>query len=648
MKKSPIVFLPNPVKPYAQITQGVTMLQIQDLTYRIAGKTLLEGASARVPAGHKVGIVGKNGAGKSTLLKLITGELHWDEGSLKIRQRTRLGQVAQEAPGGSTSLLDTVLEADHELQALEKEAETVTDPEKIAEVHMRLADIEAHTAEARAASILSGLGFDGEAQRRPCSSFSGGWRMRVALACTLFTRPDLLLLDEPTNYLDLEGVMWLENFIETYPYTIIIVSHDRDLLNSSVTAILHLEHQKLKLYTGNYDNFEKLRREQLAHRRAGIVKQEAAQKHLQSFIDRFKAKASKAKQAQSRVKMLEKMGPLDSILEDRTFSFEFPNPKPLAPPLFTLDHGEVGYTAGKPILKRLNLRLDMDDRIALLGQNGNGKSTFAKLISGRLDIMEGELKRSSKLEVGYFAQHQLDELNMDGTPLSHLRERMPNVPESRVRAKLGAFSFGSDKAMTRVEDLSGGEKARLLFALMSLNAPHILILDEPTNHLDVESREALIHAINGYEGAVIMISHDRHLIEACADRLWLVHDGTVSPYDGDMEDYKKLILQSRATSRKKTKKAPGDSKGKVRSENPELTSLRKKAEKLEKKIKKLTTEVAKYDRALKNPKLYVHGDARAAAALKKFTAEKLDMTLDLEEFELEWMEMQEEMEALQG
>lgn len=624
------------------------MLQIQDITYRIAGKILLEGASARVPAGHKVGIVGKNGAGKSTLLKLITGELHWDEGNLKISPRAKLGQVAQEAPGGATSLLDTVLEADHELQALEKAAETETDPEKIANIHLRLADIEAHTAEARAASILSGLGFDGEAQRRPCSSFSGGWRMRVALACTLFTRPDLLLLDEPTNYLDLEGVMWLENFIKTYPFTIIIVSHDRDLLNSSVTAILHLDQKKLKLYTGNYDNFEKLKREQLAHRRAGIVKQEAAQKHLQSFIDRFKAKASKAKQAQSRVKMLERMGPLDSILEDKTFSFEFPNPKPLAPPLFTLDHGEVGYSAGNPILKRLNLRLDMDDRIALLGQNGNGKSTFAKLISGRLDIMEGELKKSSKLEVGYFAQHQLDELNMDGTPLSHLKERMPNVPESKVRAKLGSFSFGSDKAMTRVEDLSGGEKARLLFALMSLNAPHILILDEPTNHLDVESREALIHAINGYEGAVIMISHDRHLIEACADRLWLVHDGTVTPYDGDMEDYKKLILQSRATSRKKTKKVDGEVKGKVRSENPELTSLRKKAEKLEKKIKRLTTEIAKYDRALKNPKLYVHGDVRAAAALKKFTAEKLDMTLDLEEFEIEWLSMQEEIEALEA
>ncbi|MCF8473658.1 MAG: ABC-F family ATP-binding cassette domain-containing protein [Emcibacter sp.] len=621
------------------------MLQIQDLTYRIAGKTLLEDASARVPAGHKVGIVGKNGAGKSTLLKLITGELHADAGTIQIRRHAKLGQVAQEAPGGKTSLLDTVLEADHELQSLLKAAENEKRPEKIADIHLRLADIDSHTAEARAASILSGLGFDGDAQRRPCSSFSGGWRMRVALACTLFTQPDLLLLDEPTNYLDLEGVMWLENFIKNYPYTIIIVSHDRDLLNSSVTAILHLDDQKLKLYTGDYDNFEKLRREQLSHRRASIVKQEAAQKHLQSFIDRFKAKASKAKQAQSRVKMLEKMGPLDSIIEDKTFSFEFPNPKPLAPPLFTLDKGEVGYTAGHPVLRHLNLRLDMDDRIALLGQNGNGKSTFAKLISGRLDIMNGELNKSSKLDVGYFAQHQLDELNPEGTPLSHLKERMPNIPESRVRAKLGAFSFGADKASTRVDDLSGGEKARLLFALMSLDAPHILILDEPTNHLDVESREALIHAINGYEGAVIMISHDRHLIEACADRLWLVHDGTVTPYDGDMEDYKKLILNARSASRKKDKKQA--TTGKVKSEDPALTALKKQSEKLDKKIKQLQTEIAKYDRALKNPKLYVHGDLKAAAALKKFTAEKLDMTLDLEEFEVEWLELQENIDEFE-
>lgn len=623
------------------------MLHIQDLTYRIAGKMLLEDASARIPAGHKVGIVGKNGAGKSTLLKLISEEIHPDDGSITIRKGTKLGQVAQEAPGDENSLLDTVLAADKELVALERDAETETDPQRIAEIHMRLADIDAHTAKSRAASILSGLGFDNEAQARPCSSFSGGWRMRVALACTLFTRPDLLLLDEPTNYLDLEGVLWLESFVKNYPFTVIIVSHDRDLLNRSVSAILHLEHQKLKLYTGGYDNFEKLRREQLALKRAGIVKQEAAQKHLQSFIDRFKAKASKAKQAQSRVKMLEKMGPLESIIEDKNFSFEFPNPKPLAPPLLTLEHGQCGYTEGQPILKKLDLRIDQDDRIALLGQNGNGKSTFAKLISGRLGIMQGELRKSSKLLVGYFAQHQLDELSPEGTPLTHLVEKMPGIPISKVRAKLGSFSFGADKVDTKVANLSGGEKARLLFSLMSLQSPHIMILDEPTNHLDVESREALIHAINGYEGAVIMISHDRHLIEACADRLWLVHDQTVTPYDGDMEDYKNLVLKSRTGSRKQG--GQKDNKGeKVRnvSEHPDLAKFKKHAAKLEKEIKRLTGEVAKYDRALKNPKLYVHGDVKAAAALKKFTAEKLSLSLDLEEDELEWMEILEKIEAI--
>ncbi|WP_321391321.1 ABC-F family ATP-binding cassette domain-containing protein [Emcibacter sp.] len=619
------------------------MLQIQEVSYRVGGKLLLDGASARIPAGHKVGIVGRNGAGKSTLLRLISGALEVDSGRIQIQNRVRLGQVAQEAPGGPESLLETVLEADQELQSLETQAKTETDPHKIAEIHNRLADIDAHTAVSRAASILAGLGFDDEAQARPCSSFSGGWRMRVALACTLFTRPDLLLLDEPTNYLDLEGVMWLENFIRTYPFTVIIVSHDRDLLNSSVSAILHLDQHKLKLYTGGYDNFEKLRREQLALKQADIVKQEAARKHLQSFIDRFKAKASKAKQAQSRVKMLEKMGPLESIIEERGFSFEFPNPAPLAPPLLTVENGEVGYNTDSPVLSRLNLRMDMDDRIALLGQNGNGKSTFAKLVAGRLELMNGELKKSGKLEVGYFAQHQLDELNPKGTPLSHLTERMPDIAQSKVRAKLGSFSFGADKAETVVENLSGGEKARLLFCIMSLRAPHILILDEPTNHLDVESREALVHAINGYEGAVIMISHDRHLIEACADRLWLVHDGTVTPYEGDMEDYRKFILRQRAGSKPEKSKKTNQP---IQSDNHqvELEKLEKQAAKLERNIETLEQEIAKYDRALKNPKLYDHDDPKSRAALKKFTQERADLSQQLEDKEADWVEISEKLE----
>ncbi|WP_417318139.1 ABC-F family ATP-binding cassette domain-containing protein [Emcibacter sp.] len=622
------------------------MLQIQNVSYRIGGKLLLDDASARIPAGHKVGIVGRNGAGKSTLLKLISEELEADSGSIQLQNRVRLGQVAQEAPGGPESLLETVLAADKELQQLERQAETETAPHKIAEIHIRLADIDAHTAVARAASILAGLGFNDEAQARPCSSFSGGWRMRVALACTLFTRPDLLLLDEPTNYLDLEGVMWLENFIRTYPYTVIIVSHDRDLLNSSVSAILHLDQCKLKLYTGGYDDFEKMRREQLALRQANIVKQEAARKHLQSFIDRFKAKASKAKQAQSRVKMLEKMEPLDAIIEERSLSFEFPNPDQLAPPLLTLENGEVGYTDGAPILRHLNLRMDMDDRIALLGQNGNGKSTFAKLVAGRLELMAGEMRKSGKLEVGYFAQHQLDELNPKGTALGHLRELMPNVPESKVRAKLGSFNFGADQVETVVENLSGGEKARLLFCIMSLRAPHILILDEPTNHLDMQSREALVHAINAYEGAVIMISHDRHLLEACADRLWLVHDATVTPYNGDMEDYKNFILKQRSTG-----KATKDKRDNVVPEldssaqsKAELENLEKQTAKLEQAIATLEKEIAKYDRAMKNPKLYDREDPKSRLALEKFTREREQLTQKLAIREADWVEISEKIE----
>ena len=622
------------------------MLQIQDISYRIGGKLLLDGASARIPAGHKVGIVGRNGAGKSTLLKLVSGELEVDSGAIQLQNRVRLGQVAQEAPGGPESLLETVLAADPELKDLEQQAKTESDPHRIAEIHNRLADIDAHTAHARAASILAGLGFDEEAQARPCSSFSGGWRMRVALACTLFTRPDLLLLDEPTNYLDLEGVMWLENFIRTYPYTVIIVSHDRDLLNSSVSAILHLDKCKLKLYTGGYDNFEKLRREQLALQRANIAKQEAARKHLQSFIDRFKAKASKAKQAQSRVKMLEKMEPLEAVIEERSFSFEFPNPAPLAPPLLTLEKGEVGYVAGQPVLRHLNLRMDMDDRIALLGQNGNGKSTFAKLVAGRLHLMSGELKKSSRLEVGYFAQHQLDELNPKGTPLSHLTALMPDVPESKVRARLGSFNFGADKAETVVENLSGGEKARLLFCIMSLKAPHILILDEPTNHLDVESREALVHAINAYEGAVIMISHDRHLIEACADRLWLVHDGTVRNYDGDMEDYRKFILRQRAGEKldKAAKKESANRPDAAPAKSAELEKLEKRAADLEQDIESIEAEIEKYDRALRNPKLYEREDPKNQIALEKFTRERKQLSDKLEACEAEWLKLCEEME----
>ncbi|MCB2103010.1 MAG: ABC-F family ATP-binding cassette domain-containing protein, partial [Rhodobacterales bacterium] len=498
------------------------MLHINDLTYRIGGRTLFEGASVVVPMGHKVGLVGANGTGKTTLFRLICGAAAPDSGTIQVRARARVGQVAQEAPAGPESLLDTVLAADTERAALLAEAETATDPERIAHVHTRLADIDAHTAPARAAAILSGLGFDTAAQARPCSDFSGGWRMRVALAAALFARPDLLLLDEPTNHLDLEAALWLEGHLASWPGTLIVISHDRDLLNRAVDGIVHLWGGTLTRYAGGYDRFEATRSAQLVLQEKARRKQEAERQRIQAFVDRFRAKATKARQAQSRMKMLERMQPIAAVIEDRATLFDFPAPDPLPPPLVTLDGVDAGYVPGQPVLRGLDLRIDMDDRIALLGANGNGKSTLIRLLGGRLEPMAGAVRRPGKLRVGYFAQHQTEELDADASPLDHLARRLPDKRESQVRAHLGGFGFGVEKADTRVRDLSGGEKARLLFALMSLDAPHVLLLDEPSNHLDVDARQALVEALNAYQGAVILVSHDPHLIELVADRLWLV------------------------------------------------------------------------------------------------------------------------------
>lgn len=614
------------------------MLQITDLTYRIAGKLLLDKASVTVPAGHKVGIVGRNGAGKTTLYKLILGELESDDGKIRIRKGARVGQVAQEAPGGPETLLETVLASHGELSALHKEAERCTDPDRIAEIHERLSDIGAYEAEARAASILSGLGFDDAAQRRACSEFSGGWRMRVALACTLFTQPDLLLLDEPTNYLDLEGVLWLENFIRNYPYTILIISHDRDLLNSSANSIVHLEHKKLSFYGGNFDKFEKTYREQRELQRAAIKKQALERAHIQKYIDRFRYKASKAKQAQSRIKMLERMEPLSAMAEEHTVEFNFPNPTELAPPLITMEKLSVGYEEGKPILKNLNLRIDMDDRIALLGQNGNGKSTFAKLLSDRLKPMDGNIVRSRKLGIGYFAQHQQDELDPGGTPLSHLGALMKGKTETQVRARLGGFGFGVDKATNKISTLSGGEKARLLFALMSFHAPQLIILDEPTNHLDMDSRQSLIHAINDYEGAVILISHDSYLVEACADKIMIVENAGVHNFDGDLNDYKSLVLSRKTDVKKKEKPAP---KAKVKPfDNNKVRAELKSAEA---EIERISKEIKKYNKALNNPKLYDQSDPTAKKALQQFTREKAVLEASLEDAEELWMDLEEKL-----
>ena len=619
------------------------MLHINDLTYHIEGKRIFDAATAGIPTGHKVGLVGRNGAGKSTLLRLITGDLHADDGSITMSRGARIGYVAQEAPGGEMSLIDWVLDADRERTALLAEAEQATDANRIGEIQLRLTDIDAHSAPARAATILSGLGFDERAQRRTCREYSGGWRMRVALAAVLFLEPEILLLDEPTNYLDLEGTLWLESYLKTYPHTVVIVSHDRDLLNSVPGAILHLERGKLTLYSGGYDDFEETRREKQRLELKLKKKQDDEKRRIQAFIDRFKAKASKAKQAQSRVKALARMQPIAAQVEDRVVPFFLPNPeKMLASPLIRMEDAAVGYETGAPILQRLNLRIDQDDRIALLGQNGNGKSTFAKLLAGRLAPIAGNVYGANRVTTGYFAQHQLDDLNPLSTPYDYMLKMMPEATEAQRRAKLGAFGFSSDKADTKCANLSGGEKARLLLALTAFHAPHLLILDEPTNHLDIDSREALIHALAEYEGAVILISHDRHLVEATADRLWIVKDGTVSVYDGDMDSYRAELLSVRGDGTRRGARAGEPVDGRTdrsaqrrasAQKRQQLAPLKKAMQDAEKRVDKLTAELARYDAALGDPALY--GDPQRA---QKMTIERGQVAKSLSEAEESWLE----------
>src|SRR5215470_5859631 len=521
------------------------MLSISDISVRVAGRLLIDHGSAQITPGARVGLVGRNGTGKSTLFKAIRGELAAESGHITLPPRWSVGSLAQEAPNGPESLISVVLKADLERDALLREAETAHDPHRIAEIQTRLVDIDAHSAPARAASILSGLGFSAADQARPCQEFSGGWRMRVALAATLFAAPDLLLLDEPTNYLDLEGTLWLEDHLANYPRTVIVISHDRDLLDTSIDQILHLDRGKLTLYRGTSSSFEEQRatKEMLDAKHA--KRQAEERKRLQAFVDRFKAKASKARQAQSRVKMLERMKPVTALVTQDVHEISFPKPeKMLSPPIIALDNVSVGYEPGKPVLNRVTLRIDTDDRIALLGANGNGKSTLVKLIAGKLAPFSGRVTRADKLSVGYFAQHQLDELDTEGSTYDHIRRLMGEAPESKIRARAGAIGFSGKAADTLVKSLSGGEKARLLLGLATFHAPNMIILDEPTNHLDIDSRAALAEAINDFEGAMNMVSHDRYLIEACAKRIWVVASGNVTSYDGDLEDYRRLVLSA--------------------------------------------------------------------------------------------------------
>ena len=612
------------------------MLKIEDITYSVEGRPLFEGASATIPTGHKVGLVGRNGAGKTTLFRLIRRELALESGDISMPQRARIGGVAQEVPSSSTSLIDTVLAADTERASLMAEAETATDPHRIAEVQARLADIDAWSAEGRAASILKGLGFDAAAQQRPCSDFSGGWRMRVALAGVLFAQPDYLLLDEPTNYLDLEGALWLESYLTKYPHTVLIISHDRGLLNRAVTGILHLDNKKLTYWNGPYDQFARQVAERRAVLQAEARKQDARRAHLQAFVDRFKAKASKAAQAQSRVKMLEKMETITAPEDAKKVVFTFPEPEELSPPIINMEGAAVGYD-GPPILKRLSLRIDQDDRIALLGRNGEGKSTLSKLLAGKLNACEGKITRSSKLRIGYFAQHQVDELFIDESPLQHVQRLRPAEGQPRLRARLAGFGLGVDQAETAVGRLSGGQKARLSLLLATIDAPHLLILDEPTNHLDMESREALVEALTAYSGAVVLVSHDMHLLSLVADRLWLVKDGAVAPYEHDLEAYRKQLLAG--DDAEKPVKVVEKPK---RVSNDDLKALRAEVKKSEERLAKINEMRDKLAKKLADPALYEDGRRGELETWNKKYGEGMEA---MDRAEAMWVTAQEKLET---
>jgi ATP-binding cassette subfamily F protein 3 len=615
------------------------MLRIEDITYNVEGRPLFQGASATIPTGHKVGLVGRNGAGKTTLFRLIRGELALEGGSISLPQRARIGGVAQEVPSSDTSLIDTVLAADTERAELLAESEHAYDPHRIAEIQARLADIDAWSAEGRAAAILKGLGFDSEKQQMPCSAFSGGWRMRVALAGVLFAQPDYLLLDEPTNYLDLEGALWLEAYLQKYPHTVLIISHDRELLNRAVQGILHLDNKKLTYWQGNYDQFARQMAERRAVLQAEAKKVELQRAHLQSFVDRFKAKASKAAQAQSRVKMLEKLTPITAPEDAKKVVFTFPEPEELSPPIISMEGTATGY-GGPPVLRKLSLRIDQDDRIALLGRNGEGKSTLSKLLAGKLEATEGKVIRSSKLRIGYFAQHQVDELHIDETPLQHIMRLRPAEGQPRLRARLAGFGLGADQAETAVGRLSGGQKARLSLLLATIDAPHLLILDEPTNHLDIESREALVQALTAYSGAVILVSHDMHLLGLVADRLWLVKGGTVAPYTEDLEAYRRQLLAGDEDAKpvkpvEKPKKASRD----------EVLALRAEVRRNEDRMAKLNEMRDRLAKKLADPELYEPARKGELETWNKKYAEVMD---GLDRAEAMWLKAQEKLEMAEA
>lgn len=611
------------------------MLTVSNITYRIGGRLILENATCAVQDNWKVGVVGPNGAGKSTLFKLITGELLLDSGAITLAERRTRGEVKQDMPDDDTQLIDIVLAADVERTALFKQAETEEDPYKIGDIYTRLEEIDAYAAPARAATILAGLGFKEDQLTMPISDFSGGWRMRVALAAALFQQPDFLLLDEPTNHLDLEAIMWLESYLANYPKTLMIISHDRELLDKCIDHVIHVENKKLTAYTGNYSTFERERAEKLIGQQKAHEKQAAQRAKMQAFVDRFKAKASKASQAQSRMKALEKMDIVDAVMADRTVKFTFPQPEELSPPIVTINHADIGYTKGNPILHNIHERIDMDDRIALLGANGNGKSTLIKLIAGKLEPLTGEMLTSGKLRIGYFSQHQTEELDITDTPVSAMA-RVMKKPETEVRGVLGRFGFSKPLSDNTIKSLSGGEKARLLFAMIAHNAPHLLLLDEPTNHLDMDTREALVQALNAYTGAVVIVSHDPSMIERVADRLWLVADGKVNDFDGDLDAYRAHIIEQRRNERRGGNKAD---KGPSKKEQKAALAEKKKqhpalwdaAENAEKRVTMLSRQKNQLEDDLTS------ASGKAAQELQ-FSHGKL--AKELEAAEADWLDAQ--------
>ena len=620
------------------------MLNINGITVRLGGRTILDRATAAIRPRSRVGLIGRNGAGKSTLMKAIIGQIEADEGDIEMPRRTRLGYIAQEAPSGDTTPFDTVLAADVERTELMAESDICADMHRLADIHDRLLAIDAYGAPARASRILLGLGFDDEMQGRPLDSYSGGWKMRVALAALLFSEPDILLLDEPSNHLDLEATLWLENFLKAYAGTLVVISHERDLLNNVVDTILHLDRGKITLYAGGYDDFERQRAERAAQLAAAKASQDAQRARLQDYIARNSARASTAKQAQSRAKMLAKMQPIAAMAEDPGLSFAFPSPTELKPPLITLEMAAVGYEEANPVLRSLNLRIDPDERIALLGRNGNGKTTLARLLAAQLAPMEGAISASGKMRVGYFTQYQVEELHGDDTPLQHMNRAMEGQTPGAVRAQLGRFGFSGDKATTAARKLSGGEKARLALALITRDAPHLLILDEPTNHLDVDAREALVQALNDYDGAVILISHDRHMVELTADRLVLVENGAAVDYPGSIDDYIDFVLgrnQPRAEAKPKAGKSDRRAAAKARDG---ASALKRAASDAEAESARLAAQCSAIDRAMFDP-AGAEPDL-ALLPMSELSRRRAKLETELALAEARWLEASEQLESL--